>query len=152
MVFGDKLKWAMFDPITESVTHGDLGDVPRESGADGGMGAIIKPFYEPEPGDLLYCKQLSEWWKTVEKKRAEEGGSVAQCVSVATWKMGHRIHRLISETNHESEPGGYFDCTVQVMPSPLLSRNTTPQIIWNRSYRDSKMIMAYIASMSRTSP
>ena len=75
---------------------------------------MIKPFYEPEPDELLYCKQLSEWWKTVEKIRTEEYGAVAQCASVTTRKISHRIHRLISETDHESEPGGYFDCTVQV--------------------------------------
>lgn len=114
MIFGDKLKWAIYDPVTESVTHGDLGDVPRESGADGGRGAVIRPFYEPEPGDILYCKRLSEWWKAVGSKRAEEHDTVAQCVSVTTRKLSSRIHRLISETDNESEPGGYFDCTVQV--------------------------------------
>lgn len=75
---------------------------------------MIKPFYEPGPGDLHYCWQLLEWWKTVEKKRAEERGEVIQCGSTATLRTTHRIHRLISETDHESEPGGYFDCTVQV--------------------------------------
>ena len=114
VIFGDKLKWAIYDPVTESVTHGDLGDAPRESGADDGKGAVIKPFYEPEPDELLYCKQLSEWWKSVGKKRTEERGTAVQCISVTTRKMSHRIHRLISETDHESEPGGYFDCTVQV--------------------------------------
>jgi hypothetical protein len=104
----------MYDSTTESVTHGDLGGVPRESGADDGRGTTIKPFYEPEPGDLLYCKRLSEWWKTVERKRAEEHDAVAQCSSVISRRMALRMHRLISETDHESEPGGYFDCTVQV--------------------------------------
>lgn len=75
---------------------------------------MIKPFYEPGPGDLHYCRQLLEWWKTVEKKRVEERGEVVQCGSTATLRTTHRIHRLISETDHESEPGGYFDCTVQV--------------------------------------
>lgn len=114
MIFGDKLKWAIYDPIMESVTHGDLGDVPRESGADSGRGAVIRPFYEPEPRDILYCKRLSEWWKAVGNKRAEEHDTVAQCVSVTTRKSTFRMHRLISETDNESEPGGYFDCTVQV--------------------------------------
>lgn len=114
MIFGDKLKWAIYDPVSESVTHGDLGDAPREAGADDGRGTVIKPFYEPESGDLLYCKRLSEWWKTVEKGRAEGHGTAAQCVSLTTRRMSHRVHRLISETDHESEPGGYFDCTVQV--------------------------------------
>jgi hypothetical protein len=114
VIFGDKLKWAIYDPVTESVTHSDLGDAPRESGADDGRGAVIKPFYDPEPDDLLYCKQLSEWWKTIEKRRVEERDAVPQCVSVATRKISHRIHRLISGTDHESEPGGYFDCTIQV--------------------------------------
>jgi len=84
---------------------------------------VIKPFYEPELGDLLYCKQLSEWWKAVEEKRAEEHGAMAQCGSVTTRKIAHRVHRLVSETNHESEPGGYFDCTVQVSLSLHISRH-----------------------------
>ena len=85
---------------------------------------MIKPFYEPEPGDLIYCKQLSEWWKTVEKKRTEGYDAVAQCVSVSTRKTSHRIHRLISETDHESEPGGYFDCTVQVTLFPTYTETS----------------------------
>jgi len=118
VVYGDKLNWAMYDPVTESVTHGDLGDAPRESGAEDGRGVVMTPFYEPEPGDILYCKQLSEWWGTVEKKRTEEGDTVAQCVSVTTRRLTQRMHRLISEANHDSEPGGYFDCTIQVIFLP----------------------------------
>ena len=114
MIFWDKLKWAIYDPVTGSVTHGEPGDAPRESGADDVRGGMINPFYEPSPGDLLYCKRLSEWWKTVEKKRAEEGNAGARRSSVMTRKATQRMHRLISETDHESEPGGYFDCTVQV--------------------------------------
>jgi len=114
VIFGDKLKWAIYDPVSETVTHGDLGGAPRESGADDGRGTVIKPFYEPKSGDLLYCKRLSEWWKAVEAKRAEGHDATAQCVSLATRRMSHRVHRLISEAHHESEPGGYFDCTVQV--------------------------------------
>jgi len=152
VIFGDKLKWAIYDPVAESVTHGELGDAPRESGADDGRGTVIKPFYEPEPDDLLYCKQLSEWWKTVEKKRAEEHDAVAQCGSVITRKIAHRIHRLISEADHESEPGGYFDCTVQVTHSPYTSRDTISQHIWNRYYVASRTITGYTASTSQTLP
>jgi hypothetical protein len=119
VIYCDKLKWAIYDPVTELVTHGDLGDAPRESGADDGRGAVIRPLYEPEPGDILYCKRLAEWWKTVEDKRGEECDAVAQRVSVTARKSIHRMHRLISETDHESEPGGYFDCTVQVQFLPI---------------------------------
>lgn len=109
----------MYDPVTESVTHGGSDDTVRPSGADDGKGVMVKPFYEPRPGDLLYCKRLSEWWKAVEKNRVEEGDA-AQRSGVTTWRAAHRMHRLISETDHESEPGGYFDCTVQVTISCLL--------------------------------
>ena len=119
MIFGDKLKWAIYDPVTESVTHGDPGNAPREAGVDGSGRIVIRPFYEPETNDLLYCKRLSEWWKSVEKKRAEKGDATAQCGSVIAGRTTHRIHRLVCETNHESEPGGYFDCTVQVQISYL---------------------------------
>lgn len=112
MIFGDKLKWAIYDPVTGSVTH--PSDAPRESRADCGKGVVVTPFYEPRPSDLLYCKRLSQWWKTIEKKRAEEGDAAPQRSSVVTRRVTHRMHRLISETDHESEPGGYFDCTVQV--------------------------------------
>ena len=121
MIFADKLKWAIFDPVTESVVHGDLSGAPRESGGDDGRGAMVRPFYDPEPGDILYCRQLSEWWETVEKQRVDEHESAAQCVSITTRRQTHRIHRLISETDHESEPGGYFDCTVQVSLLPMCS-------------------------------
>ena len=152
MIFGDKLKWAIYDPVAESVTHGDLGDAPREAGADDGRGTVVKPFYEPEAEDLLYCKQLSEWWKAIKKKMVEEHGTVAQCVSVTARKATHRIHRLISETDHESEPGGYFDCTVQVTFSPAHPETSYLRAFLNRYYRASKTIMECSASTSLTSP
>jgi hypothetical protein len=117
VIFWDKLKWAIYDPVTESVTHGDPA-LP-EHRADDVRGVMINPFYEPSPGDLLYCKRLSEWWRAVEKKRVEEGHVGAEHSSVITRKGTHRMHRLISETDHESEPGGYFDCTVQVTISSI---------------------------------
>lgn len=131
MVFWDKLKWAIYDPVTESVTHGDPGDALRESGADDGKGAMVTSFYEPRPGDLLYCKRLSEWWKTVEKKRGVEGDAAAYRHSTVPRRATHRMHRLISETNHESEPGGYFDCTVQVTVTSIF-RDLASQNIRNR--------------------
>ena len=154
MIFCDKLKWAIYDPVTESVTHGDLGDTPRESRADEGRGAVIRPLYEPEPGDVLYCKRLSGWWKTIENRRAEERDTVAQCVSVITRKSTFRIHRLISETDHESDPGGYFDCTVQVSFLPNFSlyiprHHISPH---DRYYGGSKTIMEYTVSTSQISP
>jgi hypothetical protein len=119
VIFGEKLEWAIYDPVANSVTHGDPGNAPRESVADDNRRMTIKPFYQPENDDLLYCKRLSEWWKTIEKKRTEELDVTVQCSSVIAGRTGHRIHRLISETNHESEPGGYFDCTIQVTISPI---------------------------------
>ena len=86
---------------------------------------MINPFYEPGPGDLLYCKRLSEWWKTVEQKRVGEHDAAAQHSSVIT---RHRMHRLISETDHESEPGGYFDCTVQVTTSCVFWDSTSHNV------------------------
>lgn len=82
---------------------------------------MIRPFYEPKPGDLSYCRRLSEWWKTAEKKWSEDCNVGAQCNSAITWRPTHRMHRLISETDHESEPGGFFDCTVQVTAPYIFS-------------------------------
>jgi hypothetical protein len=44
-------------------------------------------------------------------KRKEDMGVIHQVQPSST---PHRIHRLISETNYDCEPGGYFNCTVQV--------------------------------------
>ena len=93
--------------------HKNFPRSPRKTGADDYQGVVMDPFYEPEPAELRYCKRLSGWWKAIERKGAK-GDSVARRSTVTARKMVHRIHRLISETDHESEPGGYFDCTVQV--------------------------------------
>ena len=152
MVFWDKLKWAIYNPVTESVTHGDLGDAPHESGADDVRGVMIKLFYEPEAGDLLYSKQLSEWWKTIEEKKMEEDGVAAQCISIKTRKMTLRIHRLISETDHETEPGGYFDCTVQVIfCSRILEHHISEQLeqVLNGFENDNGVYSLYVTDFTK---
>ena len=106
--FPNKLVWAAFSPSTNAIYHGQLNDVPREEGlADGGFGVPFSPFYEPKEGELRYCSKLSDWWRRLQN--IEESG-----VDVVCSPTPRRIHRLISEAGPSVEPGGYFDCTVEV--------------------------------------
>ena len=104
----NKLVWAAFSPSTNAIYHGQLNNVPREEGlADGGFGVPFSPFYEPKEGELQYCSKLSDWWRRLQN--VEESGADVVCSPIP-----RKIHRLISEAGPSAQPGGYFDCTVEV--------------------------------------
>ena len=106
--FSNKLAWAAFSPSTNSIYHGQLNNVPREEGlADGGFGVPFSPFYEPKEGEVRYCSKLSDWWRRLQN--IEQSG-----VDVVCNPTPRRVHRLISEAGPSVQPGGYFDCTVEV--------------------------------------
>ncbi|KAF8163505.1 hypothetical protein B0H34DRAFT_695665 [Crassisporium funariophilum] len=111
--YADKLRWAAFSPSKGKIHHGQLNNVPREEGlVDGGFGVRFSPFYEPKEAEIMYCVKLSDWWLEVNKK-AEV--AVAEAPKQRGREVIPRTHRLISEAGPSVPPGGYFNCTVEVL-------------------------------------
>ncbi|KAJ7685518.1 hypothetical protein DFH06DRAFT_1158715 [Mycena polygramma] len=112
--FDDKLQWAVYDPMTGQIGHGDLGGVPKSERLDGGHGASFTPFYTGTHADLNYCKALDEWWRGVTEKRLAAMGTIHQIggdTSYTSIGPPKRKHQLISETKTNT----FFDCTVRVI-------------------------------------
>jgi hypothetical protein len=93
--------------------HGDRKDAPNSEAFDGDYGVTLCPFYiPPEPQtELYYCQELGEWWKSIMAKRKKDLGDVHH---VGPSRTQQRIHRLISDADQNTEPDGYFNCTVMV--------------------------------------
>lgn len=119
-VYSDKLKWAIYSPKTSTLHHGVRGDVPESERMNEGTGVLMCPFFVPPPpqGELIYCKRLGEWWERLLSLYSEYLGDVVQVGASTTACRQQRQHRLISETTQDSEPDGYFDCTIRVRASP----------------------------------
>ncbi|KAJ6531307.1 hypothetical protein B0H19DRAFT_1191176 [Mycena capillaripes] len=113
--YHDRLKWAVYDPTTRQIGHGDLGGAPECEGLDEGYGVLFTPFYSAEDTDLPYCEALDDWWRGVSEKRLAAMGNVHQVggdrVSISSGGASHRKHQLVSETKIDQ----YFDCTVRVI-------------------------------------
>ncbi|KAG6336324.1 hypothetical protein ID866_2773 [Astraeus odoratus] len=108
--YTDKLRWAVYDPARNNARLIDRGNAPEGESTDGGVGYFYTPFWKPsdEGAELKYCKQLSTWRDELQ----ESGRDVTrvQCPTRAT-----KEHRLLSEVSPEIEPGGFFNCTVEIL-------------------------------------
>ncbi|KAJ6537084.1 hypothetical protein B0H19DRAFT_1182481 [Mycena capillaripes] len=130
--YHDKMQWAVYDPTTRQINHGDLGSAPQCERLDGGYGMLVRspdwpriaghggswlftPFYPGEDSDLPYCVALDDWWRGVSEKRLAAMGNVHQVggdsASISWGGASRRKHQLVSETKLEQ----YFDCTVRVI-------------------------------------
>jgi hypothetical protein len=77
---------------------------------------VFKPFWDPSQSELEYCSRMAEWWRGVLEVQKKQMGVVHQISGVPLQARNQgRIHRLISEADPKLPPGGYFDCTVEVI-------------------------------------
>ncbi|KAJ7709491.1 hypothetical protein B0H17DRAFT_227903 [Mycena rosella] len=103
--YKDRLKWAVYDPSTETIKHAD--DVPNAESL-GPNGLLFSPFYKfgSEPfapsveAELIYCVALNGWYKA--EKDAEAGIEP---------RIGGRGHLLLSDIPVDGPE--YFDCIVE---------------------------------------
>ncbi|KAJ6531319.1 hypothetical protein B0H19DRAFT_1384521 [Mycena capillaripes] len=113
--YHDRLRWAVYDPTTRQIGHGDLGGAPECEGLDEGYGVLFTPLYPAKDADLPYCVALDDWWRGVSEKRLAAIGTVHQVgddsASISLGGASRRKHQLVSETKIDQ----YFDCTVQVI-------------------------------------
>ncbi|KAJ6472195.1 hypothetical protein C8R47DRAFT_1146825 [Mycena vitilis] len=116
--FHDRLKWAVYDPMTGQIGHGNLGGAPKSERLDAGHGASFTPFYTGTRADLNYCKALDEWWRQVSEKRLAAMGTIHQIGGNISIGHPKRKHQLISETQLDT----FFDCTVRVIHGEYAGR------------------------------
>ncbi|KAJ7685524.1 hypothetical protein DFH06DRAFT_1289373 [Mycena polygramma] len=112
--YHDKLQWAVYDPTTGQIGHGDLGGAPESERLADGYGANFTPFYTGTEDDLIYCKALDEWWHGVSEKRLAAMGTIHQIgdqPSATLSRAPRRRHKLIEDTEIDE----YFDCTIKVI-------------------------------------
>jgi hypothetical protein len=122
--YKNEFQWAIFDPLTQKFTHGDLGSSPESDITNGGYGYEHSPFlHETDMNVLHHCMLYCQWWERVQRDRASKMGNVVQlgedssgaivAPRTAVSARRTRIHQLISEVD-TNVLNGYFDCTVEV--------------------------------------
>lgn len=103
--YGDKLRWAVYDPLEHSIRPPQKGNAPEKESIDDGMGYEYSPYWEPfqDSIEIEYCRKIGEWWKAMRTKVPE-----VKCSTI------RKQHLLISEASPDLPPGGFFNCTVEV--------------------------------------
>ncbi|KAG8217634.1 hypothetical protein J3R82DRAFT_5787 [Butyriboletus roseoflavus] len=109
--YGDKLRWAVYDPLGHSIKPPSKGNAPENELLDDGMSYEFSPFWEPfqDSIELQYCRQIGEWWKA---RHELEGQNVS---TVEYSRPPPKQHLLISESSPDHPPRGFFNCTVEVL-------------------------------------
>jgi hypothetical protein len=103
------MQWAIYDP--------DTGEISQPDPDLNGHRSHNPPNWHVVRQEKEYCAQLVRWWAAVQQTRAERLGTAVQIGGgpvVAAEKPVHRQHLLIREADPQREPGGYFNCTVEV--------------------------------------
>ncbi|OBZ65733.1 hypothetical protein A0H81_14324 [Grifola frondosa] len=92
--------WAIFDPQS--------GEVPRSS---------VAMNFKPSPRELQYCIRLGDWYRAIKAHQQLQTTDVTvyQIPGEFVHASSKRMHRLISEVLPDTEPQGFFDCTIQVV-------------------------------------
>lgn len=108
--YGDKLRWAVYDPLEHSIRPPNKGNAPEKESIDDGLGYEFSPYWDPfqDSIELEYCRQIWEWWKA---KHEVEGQNVS---TVEFSERPRKQHLLVSEASPDLPPSGFFNCTVEV--------------------------------------
>ncbi|KAJ7827518.1 hypothetical protein B0H14DRAFT_2595232 [Mycena olivaceomarginata] len=118
--YWDKLQWAVYDPATKQIGHGNSPHATESISLAGGYGVKFSSFFHgATEADLKYCVALDGWWREVEAKRLAAMGTIHQIgaeISSTSFRSSgsKREHRLISDLSVD-RIGQYFDCTVRVI-------------------------------------
>ncbi|KAH7906154.1 hypothetical protein BJ138DRAFT_1016657 [Hygrophoropsis aurantiaca] len=109
--YGDKLRWAAYDPEMRCIRPPNRGNAPEFEGGPDTIGYRYTPYWEPraDGDEINYCSKLADWWQELQK-RGGDNITTIQCV-----KRSKRPHRLIADASPEMEPSGFFDCTVEIL-------------------------------------
>ncbi|KAF8418643.1 hypothetical protein L210DRAFT_3766845 [Boletus edulis BED1] len=99
--YGDTLRWAIYDSLTHSIRFPDKSNLAN---CNGSTGSGPLPYWSTLQGsvELEYCKSLAQWWDS--KKEFWDESSAPR-----------RRHLVLSEVSPDLTPGGFFDCTVEVL-------------------------------------
>ena len=103
-----------------------------------GETATVHRTIKLSPEELNYCIRLGDWWRAV-TERANEGRrqseasdnntivhDLATVVGNSAGDSWRRTHRFIADASPDAPPGGYFDCTVEI-----LKTHENPNGIWS---------------------
>ncbi|TRM58622.1 hypothetical protein BD626DRAFT_550637 [Schizophyllum amplum] len=145
--YSDHLQWAIYDPATRSTTHGDIpSEVPRIANM---RGRLSSPFWDADEEEIKYCADLHEWWmekKQEEQRRIESGNIIQIESSFMSRGSSRRQHLLLSDASPDVQPGGYFDCTVEVSHDPY---GTPTAAMRTYSSQDDRTSTVYVTDYTR---
>ncbi|KAH0825903.1 hypothetical protein J3R83DRAFT_7655 [Lanmaoa asiatica] len=106
--YSDALRWAVYDPIMWSIRSPDKGSAPeKEAVTRGGtIGSEFSPYWNllQDSAELEYCEKLGGWCNSMKESEGSGHRSVPR-----------RRHLLLSEASPDLPPGGFFDCTIEVL-------------------------------------
>jgi hypothetical protein len=112
------MQWAIFDPETGNIHHGNKDGAPDSEALAGGFGYPFGPFYEArQHAELVYCRRLADWWRASLSIVQAKLGLVHQIGdhNFSDFPMNlPRRHQLISEASPYTEADGFMDCTIEV--------------------------------------
>ncbi|KAF7337991.1 Telo-bind domain-containing protein [Mycena venus] len=113
--YDDKLQWAVYDPLTQKIGRGKLGNTPESEAPAGALGVPSGPFYVPTETDLAYCVALGKWWRAISQAATGTIHQIEAESSFSSRRSFGRKHLLMSQVMTEIEIDGYFDCTVRII-------------------------------------
>ncbi|KAI0263356.1 hypothetical protein BC834DRAFT_309854 [Gloeopeniophorella convolvens] len=106
------MQWALYAPAAGAFTQPD----PALTAASR---AHNPPAWPLAPQERAYCVRLAAWWAAVQCARAERRGEAVQVgggpVRVVPRAASVREHLLVCDADPTRPPGGYFNCTVEVL-------------------------------------
>jgi hypothetical protein len=108
--YANTMQWAIYDPLTEEVLRPDPELNSSRSHHPPTWNVVLE--------EREYCVRLTRWWAAVQMARVERQGTAVQIgggqIVTSERKQTKRQHLLIGEADPGREPGGYFNCTVEV--------------------------------------
>ncbi|KAJ7085732.1 hypothetical protein B0H15DRAFT_846156 [Mycena belliarum] len=133
--YHDRMQWAVYNPVTGTIGHGDSAGAPECTGLDDGFGLQFSPFYQQAtPAVVAHCVTLDDWWRSVKQNRENDMGTVHN-ISGATSRRtsSGRQHKLISDISSE-DTGTYFDFTVELIHRDLPTSEGKPGSLYVTDY------------------
>ncbi|KAI0683714.1 hypothetical protein BC835DRAFT_1423045 [Cytidiella melzeri] len=122
--------WTIFHPMDGTLRSGGSALPPQSTQA------LLTP------AENQYCIRLADWWLDVLKARKQDPpneSSVVQHISVADvagQSLG-REHKLIKDASPHAPPGGYFDCTVEILHGHMNDNGVYSLYVTDYTHNDS---------------
>ncbi|TFK30207.1 hypothetical protein FA15DRAFT_203282 [Coprinopsis marcescibilis] len=120
--YSNRYKWARYSPEKRAFHYGKLDQNLEPEGLAGGRFGVphtpaLTQLQNSRPLPVKAAEELSSWWKEQETARNAEMDKCRVSAPETSVQYGRakRLHRLIKDAMPNSEPGGYFDCTVEIV-------------------------------------